>query len=216
MFKATPANVDIVFVHGLNGHPENTWKSDKSKTFWPLQLLPPILEEQKSRILVYGYDADVTSFTDGVGRDKIHNHAEHLVADLVANRRVRLVQRRVVAGRKPAARLSLRQIRKAVERPIIFVAHSLGGLVVKRVSRWCLLVGFFSPRLIDYQGLDTFVRNSRVEDGSSAIDFCLHLWNTVSWHSAQGGGYRKMGVSTGTNLRRSDTRDSIRYSSRFG
>ena len=72
--------------------------------------MPPILEEEKARILVYGYDADVTSFTDGVSKDKIHNHAEHLVAELSANRRVR----------------------KATERPIIFVAHSLGGLVVKR------------------------------------------------------------------------------------
>ena len=78
--------------------------------FWPAQLLPPILEEEKARILVYGYDADVTSFTDGASKDKIHNHAEHLVAELAANRR----------------------IRKATERPIIFIAHSLGGLVVKR------------------------------------------------------------------------------------
>ena len=52
----------------------------------------------------------MTSFTDGVSKDKIHNHAENLVAALSANRRMR----------------------KANERPIIFVAHSLGGLVVKR------------------------------------------------------------------------------------
>jgi len=102
--------VDVVFVHGLNGDPHNTWTSEKAKTFWPAQLLPPIVEEEKARILVYGYDADVTSFTDGVSRDKIHNHAEHLVAELAANRR----------------------IRKATERPIIFVAQFLGGLVVKR------------------------------------------------------------------------------------
>ena len=105
-----PAAVDIVFVHGLNGDPHNTWTSEKSKIFWPSQLLPPLLVEEKARILVYGYDADVTSFTDGASKDKIHNHAEHLVAELAANRR----------------------IRKATERPIIFVAHSLGGLVVKR------------------------------------------------------------------------------------
>ena len=103
-------SVDVVFVHGLNGDPHNTWTAEKSKIFWPEQLLPPILEEERARILVYGYDADVTSFLDGASRDKIHNHAEHLVAELAANRR----------------------IRKASERPIIFVAHSLGGLVVKR------------------------------------------------------------------------------------
>lgn len=78
----------MVFVHGLNGDPFKTWTSESSKTFWPSDLLPSILEEERTRILVYGYDADVTSFTDGVSRDKIHNHAEHLVAELAANRRV--------------------------------------------------------------------------------------------------------------------------------
>ena len=103
-------DVDVVFVHGLNGHPLQTWTSEKRKVFWPAQLLPLIIEQQRARILVYGYDADVTSFTDGVSKDKIHNHAEHLVAALHANRR----------------------IRQASERPIIFIAHSLGGLIVKR------------------------------------------------------------------------------------
>lgn len=84
------AEVDVVFVHGLNGHPHNTWTSEDSKIFWPAQLLPPILEQEKTRIVVYGYDADVASFTDGVSQDKIHNHAEHLVAALSANRRVSL------------------------------------------------------------------------------------------------------------------------------
>lgn len=73
-----------------------------------------MVEEEKARILVYGYDANVFSFTDGVAKDKIHNHAEQLVAELSANRS------------KP----------KATERPIIFVAHSLGGLVVKRALNY--------------------------------------------------------------------------------
>lgn len=106
---STP-NVDVVFVHGLNGDPHNTWTSETSKVFWPAQILPPVLIDEKPRVLVYGYDADVTSFTDGASKDKIHNHAEQLIAALQSNRR----------------------IRKATERPIVWIAHSLGGLVVKR------------------------------------------------------------------------------------
>lgn len=80
--------VDIVFVHGLNGHPHDTWSTKKPDIFWPADLLPAALEEQRPRILTYGYDANVTAFTDGVSKDRIHNHAEHLASRLVANRSV--------------------------------------------------------------------------------------------------------------------------------
>lgn len=85
-----PANpiVDIVFVHGLNGHPYNTWATHKPDTFWPADLLPHDLQNERCRILTYGYDANVAVFTDGASKDKIHNHAEHLVGRLVANRSV--------------------------------------------------------------------------------------------------------------------------------
>ena len=107
---ADGGKVDIVLVHGLGGNPKKTWTAERSGTYWPAQLLPPVLKEQRARILVYGYDSSVASFTDGVSNDKIHNHAESLVATLAANRRQD----------------------DALERPIIFIAHSLGGLVVKR------------------------------------------------------------------------------------
>ncbi len=101
---ADGADVDIVFVHGLNGHPHRTWTSDKNDTFWPADLLPAIVAENKARVLVYGYDADLTSTANGLSKDKIHHHAEQLVAVLSASRRR--------AG--------------ATEHPIIFVAHSVG------------------------------------------------------------------------------------------
>ncbi|PWY64673.1 catalytic protein [Aspergillus eucalypticola CBS 122712] len=106
--------VDIVFVHGLNGHPYNTWASSNG-TFWPADLLPEILGPNRVRILTYGYNANVTAFTDGASKDRIHNHAETLASGLAANR----------------------NLRSCSDRPIIFVCHSLGGLVVKRTLIYC-------------------------------------------------------------------------------
>ena len=80
--------VDVVLVHGLNGHPYNTWATKKPEVFWPADLLPQDTRPERCRILSYGYDANVGVFTDGASRDKIHNHAETLVGRLVANRSV--------------------------------------------------------------------------------------------------------------------------------
>ena len=102
VYKPGAAAVDVVFVHGLNGDPRRTWTSEESRIFWPAEFLPLILEKEKTCILVYGYDADVTSFADGVKKDKTHNHAEHLTAELAANRRVKRNATPTSAGGKCA------------------------------------------------------------------------------------------------------------------
>ncbi|KAJ5728287.1 hypothetical protein N7493_004617 [Penicillium malachiteum] len=107
--------VDIVFVHGLNGHPHDSWTSKSTNCFWPVDLLPDVLASQRPRILTYGYNANVTAFTDGASRDSIVSHAETLASNLAANR----------------------NLRDCSDRPIIFVCHSLGGLVVKRALIYC-------------------------------------------------------------------------------
>jgi hypothetical protein len=42
----------------------------------------------RPRILTYGYNANVTAFTDGASRDTIVSHAETLASSLAANRSV--------------------------------------------------------------------------------------------------------------------------------
>ncbi|KAJ5493140.1 hypothetical protein N7539_001886 [Penicillium diatomitis] len=102
--------VDIVLVHGLNGHPESSWTSKTTGCFWPVDLLPDVLGPLRPRILTYGYNANVVAFTDGASRDSVVSHAETLASSLAANR----------------------NLRSCPNRPIIFICHSLGGLVVKR------------------------------------------------------------------------------------
>ncbi|KAJ5239506.1 hypothetical protein N7468_004125, partial [Penicillium chermesinum] len=90
--RGTTPTVDIVFVHGLNGNPKDSWTS-KSGCFWPADLLPEVLGS--ARILSYGYNANVTAFTDGASRDSIVSHAETLASTLAAN----LVKRALIYSR---------------------------------------------------------------------------------------------------------------------
>ncbi|RGP80658.1 hypothetical protein FLONG3_1262 [Fusarium longipes] len=110
VYRHPEAKVDIVLVHGLNGEPETTWTA-KNGTFWPLDLLPTALRNAHANILVYGYNADV--YSKGHDRTASSNfileHAQTLVASLTFHR----------------------QSEETHRNPIIWVCHSLGGILVK-------------------------------------------------------------------------------------
>ncbi|PVF91312.1 hypothetical protein CPB86DRAFT_820593, partial [Serendipita vermifera] len=101
--------VDIVAIHGLDGHRERSWTAANG-TMWLRDLLP--LDIPNARILTYGYDSDTRRFTY-TSTQSIFHHAETFVADLT-------------------------QVRSAnPERPIIFLAHSLGGIILKKALTLC-------------------------------------------------------------------------------
>lgn len=104
----------IVFIHGLRGHRVQTWThvSNNIQVFWPEALLRHDIE--LSRIITFGYDADVINSWSKVGQGSLRTHAESLVNELKL----------------------LRQDTQTEHRAILFVAHSLGGLVFKEV--WCI------------------------------------------------------------------------------
>ena len=128
---------DVIFVHGLQGHPKRTWQS-KSPTethkgprkhsklfsssflkkdddednglFWPAELLPGDFENV--RILTYGYDSKVTKYFKGPpSKSGIFQSGGSF---LRAVSRVRA---------------------HCSDRPIIFVAHSLGYVHFEICSR---------------------------------------------------------------------------------
>ena len=106
-------DIDICFVHGLGGDPQTTWTL--GNVFWPKDLLP--YDIPKARILTFGYKAEILSFSSHPKKNAIEEYAKHLNTQL----------------------FSLRSETTTLERPIIFVAHSLGGLVCAKV--WTLAHG---------------------------------------------------------------------------
>ena len=111
MYSHPNAQVDIILVHGLNGRPDTTWTSPNG-TFWPIDLLPEALRGIPANVLVYGYNADVYSCHNdrSASSQFIHQHAQTLVTSLTMFRRGEGTSRN----------------------PIIWVCHSLGGILVKR------------------------------------------------------------------------------------
>ncbi|KAL8785638.1 MAG: hypothetical protein Q9195_008558 [Heterodermia aff. obscurata] len=150
--------LSIVFVHGLFGHPHDTWTWEpphdtwteellhraksllrlerhnvpsnslktvggdddhgisstdagnttvgNSSVFWPQDLLRVAIPDV--RIYTWGYDADIKGLSTS-SQNTIHQHARNLLSDLV----------------------DLRAESKDLQKPLIFVVHSLGGIIVK-------------------------------------------------------------------------------------
>lgn len=98
-------DIDIVAVHGLGENWEDTWKDTNGKV-WLRDFLPA--EFPNARVFSYGYDAgDV--FGAGTTID-VTFEATMLLNDLEFDRQG-----------------------AAKNRPIIFISHSLGGIIVKKV-----------------------------------------------------------------------------------
>ncbi|KAH6706234.1 hypothetical protein BKA61DRAFT_492359 [Leptodontidium sp. MPI-SDFR-AT-0119] len=97
--------VDVVFVHGLTGDREKTWTAGNVDAPWPKILLPARLPN--ARFLTFGYDAQVADWRGMVSKNRISNHSWNLLTTLA----------------------TYREDDSTNDRPIIFVCHSLGGLV---------------------------------------------------------------------------------------
>ena len=105
--KSEAKTVDVVAVHGIMGDPFETWKHENGN-IWLRDFLAKDLPF--ARVMTYGYDSAV-AFSKGVGN--VEDKARSLLNQLSAERATSGSE-----GRNG--------------RPIVFICHSLGGIIVKK------------------------------------------------------------------------------------
>lgn len=98
------ANVDIVAVTGLGGHALGSFRSDDGLSVWLRDFAPEDIP--RARFITYGYDTAVVASYSNQG---VHELAHTLLDGLV----------------------TFRQRTQTQQRPLLFVCHSLGGVVLK-------------------------------------------------------------------------------------
>ncbi|KAL5348092.1 hypothetical protein ACLOAV_006572 [Pseudogymnoascus australis] len=124
----TTPSLDIIFVHGLGGSSRATWcHNHDPEFFWPHKWLPQEPGIQGARISSFGYDSNFSA----AGSSPISN-----VTDFAKS---------LLYSLKFAKDENLEEANIG-ERPIIFIVHSMGGLVTKKA----FLLGQNDP---EYSGI---------------------------------------------------------------
>lgn len=109
-----PAIADLVFIHSLGGGSVRSWSDDESaESFWPLDWLPSEHLLEFARVHTYGYSSTISA----ASLDRILDLSDH-AKDL-------LDKLRFGSGREGHS-LEIGCV------PLIFIAHSLGGLIAKK------------------------------------------------------------------------------------
>ncbi|KIW05620.1 uncharacterized protein PV09_03491 [Verruconis gallopava] len=108
---------DVVLIHGLGSNAISTWQSRSSNCFWPESLLPNSLPG--ARVMTFSYDQGSSTSSPQTFRSV----ANKLLLDLSSFRR------------------------DCQDRPLVWLAHSLGGFIVKAALSEARISGFGEPNL---------------------------------------------------------------------
>ena len=95
-------------IHGIYENGSQTWTHPQTNILWLRDLLPPELSH--ARVLAYHYNIEGLWSSSENHRERIVSFSTNLIAELVADR----------------------QLANAVERPIIFICHGFGGIVLEK------------------------------------------------------------------------------------
>ena len=150
-------DVDIVFVHGLNprgleNHGRQTWTASNG-VFWPEHLL--CHELPTARILLFSYNSSIRS---SAADAHLSGHATNL-CDRLKNVRLR---------------------EEELRRPLIFVAHSLGGLLVKHALVEATLDDRYRSLKNSTHGLVFFATPHRGGENAGIAKFAANFYSAFT------------------------------------
>jgi WD40 repeat protein len=134
---------DVVFVHGLDGDPTETWRNKETGFFWPA-----VLSEQNPGVCVWSLGYPCAS-SRWIGQPMP-------LADRAMNA------------------LALLEVRLEARRPLVFITHSMGGLLVKQLLRHAIEFGSQEWRSIA-ERTKGVVFLSTPNSGSSLATFIQYL-----------------------------------------
>lgn len=92
-----------------NAEEKRNEEPEAKEVFWPRDLLKK--DFPRARIMTFGYNSNITQGYEAANQGSIFSHARNLLYDLVPKRK------------------------QAPSRDLVFIAHSLGGILVKEVLR---------------------------------------------------------------------------------
>ncbi|OCK74812.1 hypothetical protein K432DRAFT_309928 [Lepidopterella palustris CBS 459.81] len=118
--------IDFIAVSGLSSHPFGSWKERGGPFMWLRDALAR--NPQGARVLLYGYDTGL-----------VHSESFQDIDDIGNN-----------------LSFGIRQIRSPQPvrgKPIVFIAHSLGGLVVKEVRQSLAIYQMASSDPVNFQSV---------------------------------------------------------------
>ncbi|KAH1636019.1 hypothetical protein KXW31_002675 [Aspergillus fumigatus] len=108
LFSPRQPLIDLIFVHGLGGGSRKTWsKTTSASHYWPKEWLPKDPAFKNARVHSFGYDSDWMKSKDNCL--DIYHFARSLLGELSTSPHLH-----------------------NADTPIIFISHSMGGLVVKK------------------------------------------------------------------------------------
>ncbi|KAF8535741.1 hypothetical protein BDD12DRAFT_891916 [Trichophaea hybrida] len=163
-YSLTPLNVpvgeavaDVIAVTGLAGHAFESWRNRETNQMWLKDLLPH--DVQNIRIMSYGYDSSLLG--DGKADNRLLDHQRLFIQD------------------SENARSSVK-----TNRPIIFIGHSLGGILILQALIECKrnrehthildamhsIIFFGTP----HQGMRTYDLEEMVDAESSGYETSRH------------------------------------------